>query len=241
MDVQDTALVDGGGFKTQKNHDVQLSGHSDKSLSNGNNGFQVSKRIGCQAQKMVSEKRRFSPRLTEIPESKRPYYGTSRKKSQQCPIDKICKGNDSGDCSKKISASYVGVKSEGHTYYDYRQKCSTGGDEVSKSDSTILDADTSSPSSYEGGNNVFFDSQADDVKWLVSSTNADGKSAYAKVKETLRIYNTFYLQAVQVITVFDIFWLKYMHVILLQLLHSDIPIAFSLFSVRYVHLQFYGN
>ncbi|KAL3500960.1 hypothetical protein ACH5RR_035409 [Cinchona calisaya] len=142
---------------------------------NSNPSTFFSIQFGIMDSGLVSGQRRCSPRLKDIPRTKRPYYGTSPKVLRQ-------NANVIGNNDVNVS--------NGGLHLDPQTPNAAGR----YSTATTTVDDTSSPLDYEASvqasNHTVFNGSN-------SSPSLDRKSAYALVKETIRTFNTYYLQLVQ--------------------------------------------
>lgn len=153
-------------------------------------------------------KRRVSPRLREIPESKRPYYGPSRKESHHHHIDEICKeltvnaskiifepkvGEERTKESFENRRSSLRLRSipeiERPYYGPNRNMSKKHNSDAAKQDLVLEVGAIPSSSGSEGVNSK--NSRERRVDEINSSC------AIARVKETLRVYNKYYLQFLQ--------------------------------------------
>ncbi|KAK9276774.1 hypothetical protein L1049_006310 [Liquidambar formosana] len=192
MDVNN---IVSGDCKPQSNGHGQLSPVSGQYMSNkemkSKAAVSVTKNFAHRVQKIVSEEsivqRRVSPRLQKIPESQRPYYGCSPKKSVDIPIDEGSQKKAKFDHSRQESLFSVNRKDAGE------KDCEI--DPVALCSNT--EVDSIGIVSIELRNvGLEFDEKKGAVTGS-SPTNASCKSAHARVKETLRVFNTHYLHFVQ--------------------------------------------
>lgn len=177
---------------------------SGQSLSDGEILWEVSSQ---RAIENSSAQRSCSSQLKNI---KRPCHGTSRKMAQQEKLSD-CEENDNTIQTMKNIEDILNEESlvDVELRYDVddfklnkRGNTKKDAGKRDTSDSGITSTDTS-PIANEGGNRQDSDLEASNSKLLtscVSSPTAGGKSDYATVRETIRTFNKFYLQIVQVIT-----------------------------------------
>lgn len=119
--------------------------------------------------------RRVSPRLQQIPKSKRPFYGTLTKKSHDVSKDEFS--------NKKTKFSLPKVCKD----------ATVPKDGIDTRNTNVL-----SISVGGGSSNCSFN--VDEEKTIASSSPANvvDSSVYTKVKEKLKIFNKYYLHFVQV-------------------------------------------
>ncbi|KAI3720475.1 hypothetical protein L6452_21393 [Arctium lappa] len=147
----------------------------DKSLGNGTLDVSVTKKFGQRVQKKAESppvNKRSSPRLREIPESKRPYYGHPR--NQQTELYKKDAVTDTS-CLPTLLATKINLLVH-----------AGGLPTPSNRDLEAYHSAASSPTIE----NKYLDS---DVASYVAHTRNDK----ARVKKTLRIYNKYYLHFFQ--------------------------------------------
>ncbi|XP_057949792.1 histone-lysine N-methyltransferase, H3 lysine-9 specific SUVH4-like [Malania oleifera] len=165
----------------------------------------VTKNFGRRVQKIVSEQRRSSARLKSIPESKKPFYGNMKKRSFEPAEDDSIQGSSPNPKKKpKLNRS-----SEKSTENGKRIEVPSGkGDSPAKKsgnrDRTGKKKSRSSPDHHcSNGKSVTADTKMDDAGNTGPAVNAAngvdgaGKSAHARVKEAIRVFNTHFLQLVQ--------------------------------------------
>lgn len=124
-------------------------------------------------QSSMAPHRRSSQRLQKIPEDKRPYYGSGRKRTPP----------------------------KEDTVRSRKTKLNKSTKPSSSSSSPKLDAIQPS-SAAAGGKRKIAPGAEDDCNWLVPGSSLFDKNGInftAMVKETLRLFNLYYLQFVKVI------------------------------------------
>ncbi|KAH7859014.1 hypothetical protein Vadar_030399 [Vaccinium darrowii] len=190
-DKKATQNIACNAFEAQNGSNVHIFMNSEQSMNN----------------KESSVQRRVSPRLKNISESKRPYYGVTRRKLLK--PSRYEKNQETGNTNHLIAKSSPilskrkdtnnGCTSElEHLEQNGLPKRTSGEvkNQGSTSDLTVL----SGASCLVVSGNGFIDSKMVDPKWLGDGNiapNADGKSAEAMVKETLRVYYRHYRHFVQ--------------------------------------------
>lgn len=141
--------------------------------------------------------RRISPRLQNIPEEKRPYYGPDSKRTRSKEEEET-KPDHPGKPSRKKSR-VKDKEDEPAVVSDWNPNA---GGETSivdaKDDKKLLVVDTSP---VDDGKTMILDAK-DDMKLSVADTfpvDGQGINYFKRVKETLRLFNLHYLHFVKVI------------------------------------------
>ncbi|CAL5338071.1 uncharacterized protein LOC114261527 isoform X1 [Camellia sinensis] len=198
----DAAIIDGFTCSTAGNNgNIDSKVGNSKRLDNCNSSSNADG-------KSAYVQRRFSPRLKTIPESERPYYGTSQRALSQCSNDKNNQENVNANHSTQESSPNVSrdrdIAKECKSEVDNSETKGLPNcgfekvwDRVSGSDEAIFNGVMCSAA----GSNGHIHSKLENSKWsddYNSSPNADGgKGAHARVKHTLINDNRHYLHFVQ--------------------------------------------
>lgn len=188
---------------------------SDKSLGNGTLDVSVTKKFGQRVQKKVVSQespvnKRSSPRLREIPESKRPYYGHPRK--QHSVSTELYKKDAVADtalerkpkysptsCLQNLSQSEVKTTSCLATKINSLVHEKDAADR--ESNTPICGCGLPTPSKrvlepyHSASPSPITDKRY--LDWGVASYVAHTRNDKARVKKTLRIYNKYYLHFFQ--------------------------------------------
>ncbi|KAF5953368.1 hypothetical protein HYC85_006224 [Camellia sinensis] len=198
----DAAIIDGFTCSTPGNNgNIDSKVGNSKRLDNCNSSSNADV-------KSAYVQRRFSPRLKTIPESERPYYGTSQRALSQCSNDKNNQENVNANHSTQESSPNASrdrdIDKECKSEVDNSETKGLPNcgfekvwDRVFGSDVAICNGVMCSAA----GSNGHIHSKLENSKWsddYNSSPNADGgKGAHARVKHTLINDNTHYLHFVQ--------------------------------------------
>lgn len=129
--------------------------------------------------------RRFSPRIQKIPDEKRPYYGSDRKRKVEVNNEKV------SDKRAKVKYSKQGFSRSGCE----GTEDDNGEHEVNENGKTVV-------ANLAAGSERNVGAIDDELNWVnngASPIDDKGTSFTARVKETLRKFNVLYLHFVQVI------------------------------------------
>lgn len=139
--------------------------------------------------------RRISPRLQNIPEEKRPYYGPDSKRTRSKEEE-----GTKPDHSRKTSRKKSRVKDKGDETAVVSDVNPNAGGETTivdaKDDKKLSVVDTSP---VDDGKTMILDAK-DDMKLSVADTypvDGQGINYFKRVKETLRLFNLHYLHFVK--------------------------------------------